>query len=341
MEIKDKNKVKVSVVVITYNQEKTIGRTLDSILGQVTDFPYEIIIGDDASQDSTEQICRQYAEKHPDIIRYVRNESNKGLMHNYYDCLLMAQGEYIADVAGDDFWIYPEKLQQQVDILDGEKNVVLVCTDWLNFNEDSKDLTSPWGEKGYPFKDWFKSDDFTFKLLNRKSEVPVHLCTSMYRRNSFLNVYNNDPFVFRHKEFIIEDVQLIIMLSTVGEFRFLDMPTLAYSVNEKSFTGNKDLKKQFDLYYGSLILNRYLAVKLQLPKEKFQDKYNRVTHFLLMQAFHAEDKERADKIKKVIKDWELRPGIKTWLIINLTSNKISWKISKSIWQMLKSLPISP
>ncbi len=53
-------KPKVSVIVLTYNQEKLIGRTLDSILAQKCDFPFEIIVGEDCSTDGTLAVCRDY-----------------------------------------------------------------------------------------------------------------------------------------------------------------------------------------------------------------------------------------------------------------------------------------
>ena len=43
----------ISIIVITYNQEETIGRTLDSILMQQCHVPYEIVIGEDCSTDTT------------------------------------------------------------------------------------------------------------------------------------------------------------------------------------------------------------------------------------------------------------------------------------------------
>ena len=106
----------ISVVVCTYNQEDTIARTLDSILMQQCHVPYEIIIGEDCSTDHTRDICKSYAEKHPNVIRLIANKQNKGVLDNYFDCLLAAQGKYIADCAGDDFWTDPLKLEKEVTI---------------------------------------------------------------------------------------------------------------------------------------------------------------------------------------------------------------------------------
>ena len=75
----------ISVVVITYNQEVTISRTLDSILMQQCHVPFEIVIGEDCSTDNTRAICQSYAEKHPDIIRLFCNEQNKGIVKQIYE----------------------------------------------------------------------------------------------------------------------------------------------------------------------------------------------------------------------------------------------------------------
>ena len=56
--------MKISVGVITYNQESTIRQTLDSILMQRGDFDLEIVIGEDCSTDNTRTICEEYTIHH-------------------------------------------------------------------------------------------------------------------------------------------------------------------------------------------------------------------------------------------------------------------------------------
>ena len=62
------NGLMFSVAVITYNQEKYIAQTLDSIINQRHNYSYEIVVGDDCSSDGTREIVRQYAEKYPEIV---------------------------------------------------------------------------------------------------------------------------------------------------------------------------------------------------------------------------------------------------------------------------------
>ena len=67
---------KVSVLCATFNHEDYLRTTLDGFLAQKTDFPYEVLVCDDASTDSTADILREYAEKHPDIIRPFYQKEN-------------------------------------------------------------------------------------------------------------------------------------------------------------------------------------------------------------------------------------------------------------------------
>lgn len=59
----NKKEVMVTVCIVTYNQEKWIRQTLDSVLAQQTDYPFEIIIGEDHGTDGTRAICDEYANR--------------------------------------------------------------------------------------------------------------------------------------------------------------------------------------------------------------------------------------------------------------------------------------
>ena len=119
--------MKLSVFVVTYNQEQYIRQALDSILMQQVNFDYEIIIGEDCSTDSTPAICDEYAAKYSQIHLYHHNP-NKGLIGNWEFVLNHCTGQYIAMLEGDDFWTDPHKLQKQVDFLDVHPDVALTFT---------------------------------------------------------------------------------------------------------------------------------------------------------------------------------------------------------------------
>lgn len=119
--------MKLSIFVVTYNQEKYILECLDSILMQKVDFEYEVIIGEDCSTDRTPQICDEYAAKYP-FIHVYHHTKNLGLIKNWEFVLNKCTGDYVAMLEGDDYWSNPDKLQTQVEFLDLHSNIALTFT---------------------------------------------------------------------------------------------------------------------------------------------------------------------------------------------------------------------
>lgn len=128
--------MKLSVCIFTYNHEKYIAQTVESILAQQTTFDFEIVIGEDHSTDNTRDIIRTYEAKHPGKIRVIYNQVNLGLMKNHINTLLHAKGDYIALIDGDDFLTYPFKFQRQIDFLEQNPQFVLSFHDVNILNID-------------------------------------------------------------------------------------------------------------------------------------------------------------------------------------------------------------
>ena len=122
----------VSVSLTTYNHEAFIGQCLDGILMQKTTFPFEVIVGEDDSTDKTRDICKKYAEQHPDKIRlFLRDKKDKILVNgrqtgktNSVKNYTAARGNYIAICDGDDYWTGPSKLEKQVNFLESHPEYV-------------------------------------------------------------------------------------------------------------------------------------------------------------------------------------------------------------------------
>lgn len=105
----------VSIVSISYNQEKFIAQALEGFIAQQhPDFDIEIIVADDASSDGTQKIIRDLQSQHPELIHALLREKNVGVRDNLSDALCHAKGDYIALCEGDDYWTDDTKLQQQV-----------------------------------------------------------------------------------------------------------------------------------------------------------------------------------------------------------------------------------
>lgn len=105
---------RVSILVITYNQEKYIDETLRSLVNQDYD-NLEIIVSDDCSTDSTQQIIRSYSERYPQVVP-ILNTTNRGITENSNIGMSHCSGEYLCYMGGDDV-LYPTKISTQVDFM--------------------------------------------------------------------------------------------------------------------------------------------------------------------------------------------------------------------------------
>lgn len=120
----------VSVICLVYNMKDYLRQTLDSILMQKTNFPFEIVVHDDVSTDGSADIVREYAEKYPDIIVPIlqtENQYSKGVLITKDIILPKLCGKYAAYCEGDDYWTDPDKLQKQFDFMESHPDYTL-CT---------------------------------------------------------------------------------------------------------------------------------------------------------------------------------------------------------------------
>lgn len=114
---------KVSVMIITYNQQHFIRETLDSVVSQ--NYPnLEIVVADDCSKDATPQIIREYQQRYPNMIVPVLNPKNLGITGNCNAAFFACTGEYVAVMGGDDLFL-PEKIVKQVELFEQDPEVVI------------------------------------------------------------------------------------------------------------------------------------------------------------------------------------------------------------------------
>ena len=120
---------KLSVCLITYNHRAFIVQALEGVLMQQCNFDWEVVIGDDCSNDGTTVIVEEYANKYPNRIRINRVGRNLGMTENWLHTIAACKGEYIALLEGDDYWTDPMKLQKQVTVLDNDPRYSFTCHD--------------------------------------------------------------------------------------------------------------------------------------------------------------------------------------------------------------------
>lgn len=176
-------KPKVSVITLTYNQEKYIRQALDGILNQKTNFKFEVIVSDDCSIDKTAEIIREYAKKHPKMIKPILREKNIGAAENSAQTFRIAKGIYIALCEGDDYWTDPEKLQRQVDFLDSHPDYS-VCFHPVKIHFENGE------EKDSLYPDPARDQEFTRRRLLKENYIQTN--SVMYRRQpSYANLPTN------------------------------------------------------------------------------------------------------------------------------------------------------
>lgn len=175
--------IKVSVCVVTYNHGKYIEECVQSILNQIVDFRYEIIIGDDLSTDETRDILIELQQKNPDVIRLLFHEENIGATRNYLKVHSEAKGEYVCHMDGDDFWL-PGKMAFQAAILD--ENPVYSQT-WT-FAKLVNDNSTQLGVFPSKLAKYFYPSVISARDIASSYAVVGHHSTQMYRRSCKANL---------------------------------------------------------------------------------------------------------------------------------------------------------
>ena len=319
----------ISVIVCTYNQQNTIGRTLDSILAQKCHLPLEIVIGEDCSTDNTLAICRQYEKQHPNKIRILANNPNKGFVRNYFDCLQACRGKYIADCSGDDFWIDDTKLEQSSLILEKEPNVGIVHTDWLKYDEKTGQLSSPEPKGGKELPQRGSGKMALAAILMPGQRPAIHLCTSLYRNDWIRRAMQDYPKFFDPDIYRCEDVQIAFFIARMGEVAYIDKPTLAYSYGGKTISNPDSEEKQFMFWANVTHLSFDLANTFHISDERLNSFFQARIHKLLMHAFRSGKKSLLTDALHIQHEMGISNNRKIWLAKSL--------MFPGVWQIMRFL----
>lgn len=327
----------VSVVLCTYNQEKYLSEALDSVLSQETDFPFEIILADDSSTDATPMICADYSSRYPDVIRYVRNKRNKGLIRNYFDSIKSARGKYIADIAGDDRWSDRKKLQKQAYILENDESVILCHGGWKKFTDEGE-LFRPEGffdsEKSIKVDGREILDDL---LSHRKDRYFVHLSSAMFRRDAVVKLVERYPDLFNDASLPCEDFQLTSMLAAEGKFVYLPECLLHYRVGQVSLSSTEDSLKTVSFVCRVIKLTRAVNRHLGRSADTIRDYCRFNLQYALMQAFINEDEAARDYAEDFIKETGMLStvSIKSRITLLLMRNRSVWRFARRLHRRIK------
>lgn len=219
----------VSIICTTYNHESYIRQALEGFIMQQCNFPFEIVVHDDASTDGTADIIREYIDKYPSLFNAVLQSENQYSQGNDVIDLLYnqkARGKYIAICEGDDYWTDPLKLQKQADFLENHLNIAFVCHRYKTFYN----VENRFDERvfPYPFDKWKNSPDGIIidKKIFHKGWF-VQPLTSMIRRNALLEVSKQGiNFLY------FRDIHMFYFLLEHGNGVCLDIVGGVYNMNE-------------------------------------------------------------------------------------------------------------
>ena len=251
--------VKVSICCITYNQAKYIKQCLDGFIMQKTNFPFEVLIHDDASVDGTKEIIEEYTRKYPDIIKPVyenENQYSKGVSISKTYNFPRVRGKYVVMCEGDDYWTDEYKLQKQVD-----------------FMEANPDYTICFHRVKRIFETGIKEDDifptqtmvdagFTFENLLKCNFIQTN--SVMYRWNAIDDVAAKFP-----SDILPGDWYLHLMFAKEGKIKFMEDIMSVYRVNANGvwYDSYKD-KQAFYLKNCFKLMNFYKNVYKNLITNK-------------------------------------------------------------------------
>ena len=279
----------VSVLLVTYNQEAYVRRAIEGVLTQVTDFPVELVIGEDASIDNTRQICEEYAAIFPEKIRLLPERENLGLNWNFLRTFALCKGKYIAYLEGDDWWIANDKLQKQVDVLEGADDVVLAHTNFKLFDLESKKyqdrLIRYEGQCIRELQAGLSGGLAEFRGAFR----PMKTSTVCYRRDVMQTILDEARFLFSNPEFPTQDFQLFQEMSLRGRFAFIDEDTTVILLHD-SISATRGVKKRAEFRLGFFKIGIYLVDKYRLGAEDTKNWFRKQLYFFFQDAFSRRDR---------------------------------------------------
>jgi glycosyltransferase involved in cell wall biosynthesis len=202
--------------MITYNHEAYLREAIEGVLGQQTDFEFELVIGEDCSTDKTREIALGFQERFSNRVRVLCQERNQGANRNLACCYQSSSAEFVALCEGDDRWIAPDKLQRQVDFLRAKPDFSVCFHDVLPFQQD----TTQW-----PMLDP-KPEKDVFELSDLMAGNLMHTCSVLYRRRA---AFEFPQWFF---DTVIGDIPLHAFHAETGKIGYIDRVMAAYRMHD-------------------------------------------------------------------------------------------------------------
>lgn len=234
-----KGEPSVSVICAAYNHVEFIEDAIKGFIAQKTDFPFEVIIHDDASTDGTQEVISRYANEYPELIKPIYQKENQYSKNKKSTdiCLPKTKGKYIAVCQGDDYWTDEKKLQAQFDYMEEHPDCVVTHHNAFVFEDGVLVKHSKLPQNSMR---GFNSDE----LLKNNCFI---LTLSMMFRKKFEKFPKEKSHVANGDNFIIS------MLGLYGTSHYLEsIKPAAYRLHSDSIWSSKTIKEKNRMLANSL-----------------------------------------------------------------------------------------
>lgn len=337
-EIADDREIMVSVLVISYNQEKYIEKALKSIVKQKVNFRYEILVGDDASTDGTPKIIRKYAKKYPHLFRVFCREKNLGAAQNFLNIAMESRGKYVTGVEGDDFWCDKYKLQRQVEFLEEHPEYGSCATSFYYVDANNQIIPDEY----IPL--WMKQDmsyaseiiEPTVYTLDDYNEcrLPSHSST-MVSHNVFLKPYAKKCFDTRRDA---ADQTVVLLILKEGNVYVMPEKTLCYRWimgNTNSFMSRLNNHEFYPYEWFQYLMTIRKLAKKHLNMNVTLEKYVRGAIFHMVDRFfHYPTKGRWSALWGMMRMAD-RKGHIFWTFVQAIYLALSYPVVRNMYPLEK------
>ena len=285
----------VSVIMITYGHEKYIEEAIRGVFLQKTNFPLELIISNDKSPDSTDEIIKNIIKSAPENIsvNYIQHLENIGMLPNFISTLKMAEGKYIAVCEGDDYWTDENKLQKQIDFLEKNEDFTLTFHNVFIRNGETLRMDLDY-EKRLSSKDIYTIDDLS------KGNF-IHTLSVVFRNMEI-------EFPEWYFSSFLGDYPIWLWLSKKGKIKYFPEKMGVYRENVGVWSGKSQEEREFKTM---LVLRNLIPDFEMLPDVKKNLTYTKniyIKNFLKQKSFaeivtspYFSELKYKDKFKLVVK----------------------------------------
>lgn len=264
----DLSKPIVSICCITYNHEHYIEEALNSFLIQETNFPFEIIVQDDASSDYTANIIKKYEENYPRLIKAIYYKENQYSQGHRPSLLAFpfCKGDYIAICEGDDFWTCSYKLQKQVETLKlyPHINMCIHSANCINTETNEEIIIGKYGKHEYEI--------IPTEYIIEKTFGQIPTASTMIKRTITQELIN---FMSQNSNTIVGDIYLHFFGSKNGGAIYINEPMSCYRLNTiGSFTHQFKNDSSLRLRHLESRVSSYLILD-QLSSREFSTSFKK------------------------------------------------------------------